>query len=77
MRVAGGILAITALAGCPRPLPDPVPVGLLPLTVEQSLPDAVPATAVYERSGCYYYRTANGFERIETTAAKDAIGCTP
>ena len=72
MRAAGAMLAVTALAGCARPLPDPVPVGLMPLTVEQVLPDAVAASAVYERGGCYYYKTDAGFDLIETHAALDA-----
>ena len=46
--------------------------GIVPLTVEQSLPDNVPATAVLQRDGCYYYPTDSKLILIETTAAPDA-----
>jgi hypothetical protein len=49
-----------------------VPVGLLPLTVEQVLPDRVSANAVYERDGCYFYKTPEEYVLIATVAAPDA-----
>lgn len=70
-RLCLSLACLTMVAACQRPLPEPVPVDLLPLTVEQVLPDAVPATAVYERSGCYYYRAADRFVPIATRAAPD------
>ncbi len=66
------LLCVTLATACQRPLPEPVPVGLLPLTVEQALPVNVPAGAVYERDGCYYYRTTEQFVAIATVAAPDA-----
>ncbi|MEJ6396401.1 hypothetical protein [Yoonia sp. 208BN28-4] len=66
------LVCVVALSGCQRPLPEPVPVSLLPLTVEQALPAGVPAAAVYERGGCYFYRSPDRFVQIETVAAPDA-----
>ena len=63
------------LAACQRPLPTSdvfEPVALLPLTVEQALPADVSPLDVRVRGGCYYYRHASGFTRIETNAAPDA-----
>lgn len=69
------ISTLGVLAACQRPLPVPedyAPVTLLPLTVEQALPDGVSPLDVRERGGCYYYRTPSGFTRIDTTSAPDA-----
>jgi hypothetical protein len=46
--------------------------GIVPLTVEQSLPDNIPAFNVLQRDGCYYYPYLGRVILIETTAAPDA-----
>jgi hypothetical protein len=69
------ITALGALAACQRPLPPSGFVqtdGIVPLTVEQSLPDNVPAFNVLQRDGCYYYPSFGQLILIETTAAPDA-----
>ena len=73
MRGAGGMLAFAAVTGCGSFVvsPVPVPVSLLPLTVEQALPDDVAASDVVERDGCYYYQTETGLELIPTQPAPD------
>lgn len=69
------IATCAALAACQRQLP---PAGfdqtdsILPLTVEQALPDDVPAITVLQRDGCYYYPSFGRLILIETTAALDA-----
>jgi len=69
------IATFGALAACQRPLP---PQGyiqtdeIVPLTVEQALPDNVPAFNVLQRDGCYYYPSFGRLVLIETTAAPDA-----
>ena len=69
------ISTLGVLAACQRPAPpatDFQTVDLLPLTVEQALPPDVSPLDVWERGGCYYYRTPIGFTRITTTSAPDA-----
>lgn len=69
------ITTLGALAACQRPLPPQGFVqtdGILPLTVEQSLPNDVPAFNVLQRDGCYYYPSFGELVLIETTAAPDA-----
>jgi hypothetical protein len=64
-----------ALAGCQRPLPPDGFVqtdGIVPLTVEQALPDNIPAFNVLQRDGCYYYPSFGRLILIETMAAPDA-----
>ncbi|UWQ99355.1 hypothetical protein K3729_00715 [Rhodobacteraceae bacterium S2214] len=69
------ITALGTLAACQRPLPAQGFVqtdGIVPLTVEQSLPDDVSAFSVLQRDGCYYYPSFDRLILIETTAAPDA-----
>ena len=69
------LTTLGALAACQRPLPPQGFVqtdGILPLTVEQSLPNDVPAFNVLQRDGCYYYPLFGELVLIETTAAPDA-----
>ena len=69
------IATLGALAACQRPHPPQGFVqtdGIVPLTVEQSLPDNIPAFAVLQRNGCYYYPSFGRLVLIETTAAPDA-----
>lgn len=69
------ITTLGTLAACQRPLPPQGFVqtdGIVPLTVEQSLPDDVPAFSVLQRDGCYYYPSFGRLVLIETTAAPDA-----
>ena len=69
------IATFGVLAACQRPLPPQGFVqtdGIVPLTVEQSLPDDVSAFSVLQRNGCYYYPSNGRFVLIETTAAPDA-----
>jgi hypothetical protein len=69
------ITALGTLAACQRPLPPQGFIetdGIVPLTVEQSLPDHVPAFNVLQRDGCYYYPSFGQLILIETTAAPDA-----
>jgi len=70
------ITAAGALAACQRPLPPQGFVqtdGIVPLTVEQSLPDDVSAFNVLQRDGCYFYPYHGQLVLIETTAAPDAV----
>jgi hypothetical protein len=70
--VSISLICLAALSACQRPLPEPVSPDLLPLTVEQSLPNNVPASAVRKRGGCYFYATSTGLVLIETTPAPGA-----
>ena len=75
MRSVAIITTLGTLAGCQRPLPAQgfaQTDGIVPLTVEQALPDDVPAFNVLQRDGCYYYPSFGRLVLIETTAAPDA-----
>lgn len=75
MHVVVIIATLGTLAACQRSLPPQGFVqtdGIVPLTVEQSLPDTVSAFSVLQRDGCYYYPSRQGLVLIETTAAPDA-----
>lgn len=72
----GIITTLGVLAACQRPLPPQgftETDGIVPLTVEQSLPNTVSALSVLQRDGCYFYPAPDGrLVLIETTAAPDA-----